>query len=83
MFFGENITGVHGSLRTYMPKTLQRASVHNLKILASFKSLKIPASFNKFKKYDFAREKHRAPMCLNQKMSTSAYSPMMSTGAQI
>ena len=40
MFFGENIIDAHGSWCTDVPKTLQRELVHNLKILASSKSLK-------------------------------------------
>ena len=73
MFFGENVTNAYGSWCTSVPKTLQRALVHNLKIPTSSKSLKIPTSFCKVKKYDFARDKHRAPMCLDQKMSTDAH----------
>ena len=72
MFFSQNITSAHGSWCTSAPKTLQREPLHNLKILTSFKILKISTSFNKLKKYDFTRDKHRAPVHLNQKMRTGA-----------
>jgi hypothetical protein len=49
------------------------ALVHNLKIPTSSKSLKILTSFNKVKKYNFARDKHQESVRLDQKMSTSAH----------
>lgn len=72
MFFSQNITSAHASWHIGAPKALQRARVHNLKFPTSFKTLKIPYYFNKIKKYNFARDKHRALVHLNQKMSTDA-----------